>query len=161
MLKLSHCLCVLCLVTSAFAQSGKSFVGTWKLDTSQSDFGSEPPSKSGTVKILTDSPQILSYQGKFIAQDGTVMTLSWSGPEDGSKREISRDGKKTSVKQGITRENGTLVRQGEDEDGAFKSRLTLSSEGNTLTDELTSKSKDGKESRAKHVYQRVEKAATQ
>ena len=48
-----------------------------------------------------------------------------------------------------------MVRRGEDNDGSFEARSKVSADGNTLTDEITVKSKDGKETKERDVYQRV------
>jgi hypothetical protein len=58
---------------------------------------------------------------------------------------------------GFTREqDGTLVQHGEDADGSiFEARMLMSPDGNTMTIEGTSKSKDGKENRDRQVWHRV------
>jgi hypothetical protein len=63
----------------------------------------------------------------------------------------------------VTKESdGTIVRHGEDStDGStFDARGSLSPDGKTFTDEITEKSKEGKESKEKQVWQRVAKPAS-
>jgi hypothetical protein len=65
---------------------------------------------------------------------------------------------KPAGQQSIEKESdGTLVRHGEDSTNGstFDARSSLSPDGKTFTDEITSKSKDGKESREKLVWRRV------
>ena len=53
--------------------------------------------------------------------------------------------------------DGTLIRRGTDHsDGSsFDSRATLSPDGNTITDVLTTKAKDGKTAKMTMVYNRM------
>jgi hypothetical protein len=52
-------------------------------------------------------------------------------------------------------QDGTMVREGEDKDGSWEARSKVSADGKTLIDEITTKSKDGKETKETDVYQRV------
>jgi hypothetical protein len=53
------------------------------------------------------------------------------------------------------KEGDTLLRHSEDLGGSSDYRATLSSDGNTATEEMTTKSKDGKETKGKTVWHRV------
>lgn len=139
------------------AQDKPSMAGNWKLDITQSEFGSGPAPKSMTGTILKDTPQMLSYRVHGVDDRGKSFAYSWSGPEDGNMHPIFQDGKRVG-QQSVTREqDGTLIRHGEDStDGSsFDARDSISPDGNTLTEETTSKSKDGKENRQKSVWHRV------
>jgi hypothetical protein len=49
-----------------------------------------------------------------------------------------------------------MVRHGARSDGStVEVHISMSPDGNTLTDEFTSKSKDGKESREKQIWRRI------
>jgi hypothetical protein len=67
------------------------------------------------------------------------------------------EGEKPISQQSEKREqDGTRFRHGEYSDGsAFDAHDSLSPDGNTLTEEITEKSKDGKESTKKIVLHRV------
>jgi len=61
-------------------------------------------------------------------------------------------------KQSVRNEGNALIRHGETPDGStFDARATLSADGNTVTEEMTMKSKDGKEEKGKTVMHRVTK----
>jgi hypothetical protein len=141
----------------AFAQDKPSLVGNWKLDVSQSQFpAGEPPPKSMSGRISAETPQMMSYHSHGVDDKGKPFSESWSGPEDGSMHPLIENGKRTG-QQGVTKErDGTLIWQGEDADGSsFRGHMYLSPDGNTATQDLTIKSKDGKESTAKQVWHRV------
>ena len=145
---------ILLLGTVAFAQNA-SFSGAWKLDVKQSDFGSEPPPKSEIVTVK-DTSKMLSVHGHGIDDKGKTFSFSWSGPEDGKMRPMMSNGKTSVDKMSARKDGDALVRHGENEDGSsFDARATLSSDGNTATEEWTGKSKDGKEMKSKTVWHRV------
>jgi hypothetical protein len=141
------------MVAMTFAQTkGSPFVGSWKLNTAQSQQGAHPL-KSLLVVIVEEKPQMLSWHGHGIEEDGAPLSLSWKGREDGSMHPTRRNGKPTSD-QSARKEDGTIVRHGEDGEGSWEARSKVSDDGNTLTDEITSKSKDGSETKAVDVYHR-------
>lgn len=145
----------LLLSTAAFAQN-RSLTGTWKLDTKQSDFGSEPPPKSMTA-TLKDTQKMFSLHGHGIDAKGKSFSYSWSGPEDGTMLPI-RTGGKVSGKMSARKDGDTLVRHSEDStDGTIADyRATVSEDGKSATEEVTYRSKDGKESsKQKTVWHRV------
>ena len=67
---------------------------------------------------------------------------------------------KPSGQMSVTRgENGTLISHEQDSDGSKADfRFLLSPDGNTTTVEVTSISKDGKETKSKQVWHRVNDA---
>jgi len=144
---------VILAATCAFSQTKSSFIGTWKLDTAQSKMAE--PVKSLTVVILKDTPQLLSWRGHGIDDKGQTFSLAWKGPEDGSMHPTIRNGKADFNQSASKEQDGTMVRRGEDKDGSWEARSKVSADGKTLTDEITTKSKDGKETKDTDVYQRV------
>jgi hypothetical protein len=144
------------LAISAMAQSKHSGVGTWKVDMSQSDFGSGPAPKSVTVTILKDTPKMLSWRVHMLDDKGKPINYSWSGPEDGSMHPVMQGGKEIGKQSAKKQDDGSLLRHGEDPDGSsFDARSKLSEDGTSMNEETTEKSKDGKESKQKIVYHRV------
>jgi hypothetical protein len=150
------CLWAILAVSVGLAQDKPSMAGNWKLDIAQSEFGSEPAPKSQAGTIFKDTPQKFSYRVHGVDDKGKAFWYSWSGPEDGSMHPTLVNGK-PSGQTGFTRDqDGTLVQRGEDADGStFESHSSVSPDGNTITIEGNSKSKDGKESRDKLVWHRV------
>lgn len=152
--------CVLITVSIGQAQDKPSLVGTWKMDIAQSDFGSDPAPKSLTLIVLKDTPQIFSWRVRGVDEKDKPFAYSWSGPEDGSKHPMIEGGKPTGQQSAKREPDGTHIRQGEDAEGSvFDARDSLSSDGNTLTDEINTKSKDGKKNTMKGVFHRVQNAS--
>jgi hypothetical protein len=146
---------------SAFAQtngSKASAVGTWKLDLAKSSFGSEPAPKAVTLTILKDTPELSSWRVDVVDDKGQPMSYSWSGPEDGSLLPVKGDKGQIVAQESLKRDkDGALLRHGVDSnDGSsFDARSVLSADGNTITDVVTSKAKDGKTSNMTMIYRRV------
>jgi hypothetical protein len=144
-------------VSIGLAQDKPSAVGNWKLDIAQSEFGSDPAPKSVWGTISADRPQMMSYHVNSVDDKGNRSTFSWSGPEDGSMHPMMMNGKPVGQQSVKKESDGTIVRHGEDPtDGSrFDARGSLSPDGTTFTDQITEKSKDGKESIQKQVWHRV------
>ena len=146
---------------NAFTQTNAtqtSMVGTWKLDLAKSSLGSGPAPKAITLTILKDAPELTSWRIDIVEAKGQSMSFSWSGPLDGSLQPLKDSKGQVLVQESLTRDkDGALLRHGEDStDGSsFDGRATLSADGNTLTDVVTSKSKDGQTLKETMVYHRV------
>jgi hypothetical protein len=137
-------------------KNNKSAVGTWQLDLARSDFGAQSAPKEVMLTILQDTPQMLSWRIQSVDDSGNSYTFSWSGPTDGSVHPISAQDSTPIGTESVKREpDGSLVRHGEINEASFDARSTMSDDGNTITDEITQKSKDGKENKSKRVYRRV------
>src|SRR3954469_6834585 len=81
--------------------SKASPVGTWKLDLTQSTFGSEPAPKSLTLTILKDTPQLFSWRVDVVDAKGVAFSYSWSGPTDGSMQPVTGPKGEAMGKQGL------------------------------------------------------------
>src|SRR5271166_5630684 len=86
-------LLALCVVAFA-ASSGKSSVGTWKLDLSQSSYkgttkGMTTPTFEQLV-VTTDEPGALKWNLVGAGADGTSWTSSYDGPIDGKYHRVVR-----------------------------------------------------------------------
>lgn len=134
-----------------------STVGTWKLDVAKSNAGSEAPPKSVTLVILKDTPQACSWRVDAVDEKGQAASFSWSGPQDGSLHPV-KDAKGQTIGQESLKleQDGSLVRRGTDNDGnSFEAHAKLSQDGNTITDAMTMKTKDGKTVPQTWIYHRV------
>ena len=136
--------------------SKASAVGTWKMDLTQSTFGSEPPPKSVTLNIIKDTPEASAWRVDVLDTAGKPVSYSWSGPVDGTLQPLKSADGQVVGKESLKRDGDALLRHGDDpSDGSsFDSRATMSADGNTITDVTTMKSKDGKTSKATAVYRR-------
>jgi hypothetical protein len=136
-----------------------STVGTWKLDIAKSSFGSEPAPKAVTLTILKDTPEFSSWKVDVVVDEkGESISYSWTGPVDGSLQPVKDSKGQVIFQESLKRDkDGALLRHGVDStDGSsFDARATVSADGNTITDVVTSKTKDGKTSKATMVFQRV------
>jgi hypothetical protein len=141
--------------------SKASAVGTWKVDIGKSHFGSDPAPKDVTLTILEDTADKSSWRVDVTDDKGQSMSYSWNAPKDGSLHPIKGAKGETVGQEGLkVDKDGALLRHGVDEsDGtSFEARAVMSPDGNTITDVVTTKSKDGKTSNATMVYHRVKPA---
>src|SRR5262245_43825397 len=148
----------------AFAQAAASHVstvGTWKADLKESKFGGEEVPKSLTLTIMKDTPQLLSWRVDVVDAKGTAMSYSWSGPQDGTMQSVKGPDGKEIGKESFKHDKGVLIRRGDSgkEGPTFESRVTTSADGNTMTDVVTGKSKDGKTMTQTVLWRRTPAAA--
>ena len=146
-----------CFATLSIAQN-RSYVGTWKLDTSQSDFGTDPPPQSVTLTLEKDSPKLGSFHVSLIGHNGKAMSYSWSGPMDGTMHPVTDANGKTLANESLKKQSdGTVLRHAEDpSDGSsFDAVSRIAADGNTMFDEITERTKDGKQTKQKYVFRRA------
>jgi hypothetical protein len=155
---------VIALVTfgaiSALAQtnaSKPSAVGTWTLDAAHSDFGSQPAPKSLTLTILKDTDEMSSWRVTGVDDKGKSFAFSWSGPKDGTMQPLKGSDGREMGKESLRVDQSALLRHGEDptDGSSFDGRATMSDDGNTITDVVTVRMKDGKSTKATNVYRRT------
>ena len=140
------------LVSISSAQDKTSFEGTWKLDSAKGDSASDQPQMTMTATISKVAPNSLSIRLNGVDPTGKRFSNSWVGPEDGTMHPFDNE----SGRQSVRRDGNVLIRHGETSDGStFDARESLSADGNTVTEEMTIKSKDGKEQKDKSVWHRV------
>lgn len=147
----SLCFAGLLMIVSAaaLAQDAKSSVGTWKVD------GPKPI----TLHIYKDTPQMLSWKVNFTDDHGKPASMYWSGPKDGSLHQVKTNDPKEKFMQSAKMEDGKLHRHGELSDGSsFDAVSLLSDDGNTITEETSSKDKAGKEEKSTTTYHKVKGA---
>ena len=138
--------------------TGVSTVGTWKADLAKTTQGAGPAPKAITLTVLKDSIELTSWRVDVVDAKGESTSYSWSGPLDGSLQPVKDPTGKVLIQESLTRDKqGALLRHGVDStDGSsFDGRATLSADGNTITDVITSKAKDGKTSTETVVFRRV------
>ncbi len=128
------CLSLLTLAIGFVAQAKTDYSGTWKLDTSKSDFGPIPPPDTLTETITHQDPSL------------KASVASTGGPQGDMKYDINytTDGKECVNKVGDNEFKSTLNWEGDDlvvntkgsfggNDFTSKDRWTVSSDGKTLT----------------------------
>ena len=100
----------------------------------------------------------MSWRVEIVDAKGASISYSWSGPTDGSLQPVKGPNGQVLMQESLARDTqGALLRHGVDsKDGSsFDGRATLSADGNTVTDVITSKTKDGKTSTETMVFRRV------
>jgi hypothetical protein len=135
-------LTMLSIVTSA--ATGKSAVGTWKLDAAKSSFGSMSAPKFEQLVVATDSSSSLKWTMNGASSDGKTYTSSFDGPTDGKEHSfMSSQGGSTiaytripgGVKWTVKDTNGAVIETGSSH---------LSADGDTLTLRGTTQGPSGK-----------------
>ena len=121
-----------------------------------STFGSEPPPKSITLSIIKDTPEASAWRIDGVDPADQSFSYSWSGPYDGTLQPMKGADGQVIGKQSFKRDGDALLRHGEDPSNelSFDARVTMSANGNTLTDVITAKSKDGKTEKTTNVFRR-------
>jgi len=80
--------CLLIAAALPASASDRSAVGTWKLDTSKSSFGTLPAPRFEQLVITADSSNELAWKLTGAMADGTAFTISFDGPPDGTYHPI-------------------------------------------------------------------------
>jgi hypothetical protein len=129
----------------ASAATGKSAIGTWKLDAAKSSFGSMSAPKFEQLVVATDSSSSLKWTMNGASSDGKTYTSSFDGPTDGKEHSFmsSQGGSKIAytriagggVKWTVKGKNGAVIETGSSH---------LSADGDTLTLKGTTQGPSGK-----------------
>jgi hypothetical protein len=160
--KLSSVSILVCSALCLMAQGAYSQVGTWKVDTRKSQLGTGPLPKSITMNILKDSPEMASWRVDLVDDKGEKVSYSWSGPEDGSMHPVKDQAGNTLRQESMKKaKDGAILRHGEfGNGGSYDGFAKTSADGNALTDTITFKGQDGKQTGIqKIVALRVSKTA--
>ena len=145
---------------SAMAQN-RTFIGSWKLDLSQSSAEGQDPSNPPQSIIGTyskDSPEFGSWCVRIVDHDGNESSFCWSGPEDGSLHPVKDSSGNVLLMESMRKQpDGTTHRHGEHAPNGSSWDMVdrISDDGNTMVSEGTAVGKDGKETKMKLVYHRV------
>jgi hypothetical protein len=127
-------LLMLCAVPVFAKSSGKSAVGTWKLDTNKSSYNNVPAPKFEQLVVATDEPKALKWALSGATADGKTYNSSYDGPIDSQYHPVvSSEGQETvaytrtpdgGVKWTVKDKSGEVIETGISQ---------LSADGNTLT----------------------------
>jgi len=131
------------LILIAQGQS-KSAVGTWKLDTSKSDFAGMPAPKEMTVTVTQDTKDKVAWKANGVGPDGKKINETFSGPVNGKPTAVKGSPMNESV--AYTRnEDGTVTAVTSDKDGkeVARSSFSWSEDGKTMTNKGTRKGPNG------------------
>lgn len=137
--------CCVVWATVALAVSGKTAVGTWKLDLKKSSYQNMPAPKFEQLVILTDDQNSTKWSLKGIGADGKSYISSYDGPIDGKDHPMMSSESGSAV--AYTRvASGGLQWTVKDKSGAVIETGSgeLSPDGNTLTLKGTTRGPSGR-----------------
>lgn len=125
--------------------SGRSAVGTWKLDASKSSYGTLPAPKFEQLVITADSSDTLAWKLTGAMGDGRTFTVSFDGPTDGQYHPIVGSNEDHEIaytriagggmKWSVRTKSGHIFEMGSSH---------LSADGNTLTRTGTIETREGR-----------------
>ena len=116
-----------------------------------------PGTEVDTLTILKDTPQLLSWRVEGVDDQGKPFSYSWSGPKDGTMHPIKGQDGGQIGEESAKEDHDALIRRGGDatEGSSFEGHATMSADGNTLTDVIATKAKDGKTTTGTTVMHRA------
>ncbi len=137
------------------AVSGRSTVGTWKLDISKSSYGNMPAPKFEQLVVTTDRPDAVKWNLAGISADGKSYLAFYDGPIDGKYHPMTSSESGNTVAYRRTATGVQWVTK--DKNGAVTSAGSnqLSPDGNTLTVKGTVQGPRGTENFVS-VFERVQ-----
>jgi hypothetical protein len=126
-------LCLLILATvDGVAATGRSAVGTWKLDVAKSSYGTMPAPKFEKLVVMTDKPDTVKWLMTGASGDGKSYVASYDGPVDGNARPFGNSDVGNTIAYSRTASGLQWVVK--DKSGAVieTGASQLSADGNTL-----------------------------
>ena len=147
--------CLTFLAIYAAAATGKSAVGTWKLDVVKSSYEKMPAPKGEKLVVLTDKPDAIKWLLPGASSDGKTYVSMYEGPVDGQAHPygnstvgntISYMRSPAGLEWTIKDKKGAVIETGVGQ---------VSADGNTLTIKGTEATPNGKGSFTS-VFDRVQ-----
>jgi len=141
------------LIASAltcYAAKPADFAGRWELNVKESSFGSLTKPARMTIDCTVNGDEMHSVTTTYLQQDNQAIESTWY--LDGKRHPTD----KPVPGYSITRwQDGLLISEVGSNDGAYKQiiRLTLSSDGKTVTEEVQTKTPNGN-NREKLIWQK-------
>ncbi|GAC1644211.1 MAG: hypothetical protein NVS9B15_01160 [Acidobacteriaceae bacterium] len=117
--------------------------------------------KSEILVITKNTPDMLAWHINGVDDKGNAYTEGWSGKPDGTSHPMTGTAGKGG-KASFKRESDNVMVIHEDmpqAGGSMDSRAVISDDRKSMTEDATMKGNDGKESKMKFVWQRVERTA--
>jgi hypothetical protein len=114
--------------------------GNWKLNVAKSSFGGGPKLMEMTVKVISDTPQLIQFAVDQTLASGFAVSYSFKGAADGKEYPIINSSSIFSY----TEEPGVVHETQKDPDGTItKGDFTVSAKGKVGTWNYTITSPDG------------------
>ena len=137
-------LCLTFLAVNAGAATGKSAVGTWKLDVGKSSYEKMAPPKGEKLVVMSDKPDAVKWLLTGASADGKTYVSMYDGPVDNRAHPygnsalgntISYMRSPSGLEWTIKDKNGAIIETGVGH---------VSEDGNTLTIKGTTVTPNGK-----------------
>jgi len=123
--------------------------GTWKLNVAKSDFGSGSALMAMTVKVTSDTPEMIEFTVDQTTSSGFSVSYAYKGAADGKEHPITN----SSSVYSYTEEPGVVHETQKDPDGTItKGDFTVSANGKVGTWMYTITSPDGTVAKQKLVF---------
>jgi hypothetical protein len=136
----------------AQATSQGIMFGNWKLVAAKSDFGGGPKLMAMTVKVASDTPDLIDYSVDQTTGDGYSVSYSFKGPADGKEHALVG----SSSVYSYTEEPGVVHETQKDADGTItKGDFTVSPNRKIGTWLYTITNPDGSVVKQKLIFEHV------
>jgi hypothetical protein len=151
MLGIGIILALAAIVSSAQASQGILF-GEWTLKVVKSSFGDGPKLMAMTLKVTSDTADLIQFEVSQTAGNGFAATFSYKGAADGKEYPIVG----SSSVYSYTQEAGVVHETQKDADGTLtKGDFTVNSSGKIGTFDYTITNPDGTVVKQKLVFERT------
>ncbi len=143
------CLALLpCALIAQTAGSGL-MTGNWKLNVAKSNFGGGPKLMAMTVKVASDTPELIEFSVDQTTENGFAVSYNFKGAADGKDYPISG----SSSLYSYVEEPGVVHETQRDADGTLtKGDFTVSANGKVGTWLYTVTNPDGSVVHSKLVF---------
>ncbi len=126
--------------------------GEWKLNVAKSNFGDGPKLMAMTLKVTSDTADLIQFEVSQTAGNGFSVTYSYKGAADGKEYPITG----SSSVYSYTQEAGVVHETQKDSDGTVtKGDFTVSGNGKIGTWDYTITNPDGSVVKQKLIFERV------
>jgi len=151
-LRICMVLALLALLSdAALAQTGGQGIlfGNWKLNLAKSNFGGGPKLMGMTVKVTSDTPELIEFTVDQTTESGYAVSYGFKGAADGKPYPLTG----SSSVYSYTEEPGVVHETQKDADGTItKGDFTLSANGKVGTWNYIITNPDGTEVKQKLVF---------
>ncbi len=126
--------------------------GNWKLNVAKSQFGAGPKLMAMTMKVASDTPELIQYTVDQTTGGGMNFSYSFKGAADGKEYPITG----SSSVYSYTQEPGSVHETQKDSDGTLtKGDFTVSTNGKVGSWSYTITNPDGTVATQKLVFDRI------
>jgi len=123
--------------------------GTWTLNVTKCNFGGGPKLMAMTVKVASDTPQLIQYTVDQTTESGFAVTYGFKGAPDGKDYPLTG----SSSIYSYTEEPGVVHETQKDTDGTLtKGDFTVSANGKVGTWNYTITNPDGSTLKQKLIF---------